>query len=383
MWNELLERGALQSGHASRCRGWRKGQRKQQEDYRMKAPSKLSERQFPGREFSMTGQAPRQTHVERIASLFPLPHYGGWAVICGAIFLITSAVMLFFERSSAYLIPCFLLSALMLAQSTMITWAQGKIRIFKENILEVVDLPREETAAWYENQKNKIFDDKNMILSGILLNVMTLAIGLGDFGFYLQSFYSYIAIKILYFFAHYFVGVGAYLLISTALMLHSIGKLPLNVNMILSENIKPKGILYSEFTICAAAVYFGWGIFYMSTPNRLQSLPSILWFCSFALLLISSFIFPQYSIHQMMIRTKSDVLESFSMRLKDEADDAFLNPNKEKVATLSDMLAVKHQLDELCQWPFGSYELIHIALIVVIPLLVVILEIVFKVIDEG
>jgi hypothetical protein len=45
------------------------------------------------------------------------------------------------------------------------------------------------------------------------------------------------------------------------------------------------------------------------------------------------------------------------------------------------MLAVKHRLDEMCQWPFGSYELVHIALIVIIPLLVVILEIVFKVIE--
>jgi hypothetical protein len=343
--------------------------------------SELSDSEFVGGESSDVPKAPQKTHVERIASLFPLPHYGGWAVICGALFLITSAVMLFFERSSAYIIPCLLLSALMLAQSTMIAWAQGKIRRFKENILEVVDLPREETAAWYESQAAKIFDDNKMILSGILLDLMALAIGLDGFGFNLQSIYSYIAIKILYFLTHYFVGVGAYLLISTALMLHNIGKLPLNINMILSENIKPKGLLYSELTLCAASVYFGWGIFYMSTPNMLQSLPSILWFCSFTLLLITSFIFPQYSIHQMMIKTKNDVVESFSVRLKHEADDAFLNLTKEKVATLSDMLAVKHQLDKMCQWPFGSYELIHIALIVVIPILVVILEIVFKVLE--
>jgi hypothetical protein len=165
------------------------------------------------------------------------------------------------------------------------------------------------------------------------------------------------------------------------MMLHNIGKLPLNINMILSEQIKPKGVLYSEFTICAATVYLGWGIFYMSTPNRLQSLMCILWFSSFALLLIVSFILPQYSIHQMMVKTKNETLESFSRMLKDKADETFLDLSKENVLALSDMLAVKHQLDEMCQWPFGSYELVHIALIVVVPLLVVILEIAFRVIE--
>lgn len=341
----------------------------------------LSKSEFQGGEYSNMEQGPRAAHVERIASLFPLPYYGGWAVICGALFLISSAVVLFFERSASYVIPCFLLSALMLEQAVIIVWAQRKIRLFKDNIMEVVNLPREEVSAWYEDQETRIFDDKRMAVAGLLLNTMAFAIGLNYFGFYFQSFYSYITIEILYFFTHYFVGLGSYLLIANALMLHDIGKLPLNINMILSENIKPKGVLYSEFTICAAAVYLGWGIFYMSTPNRLQSLTSILWFSSFALLMMASLILPQYSIHQMMMKTKNKILESFSIEMKDKADDTFLNLSKENVATLGDMLAVKHRLDEMCQWPFGSYEVVHIALIVIIPLLVVILEIVFKVIE--
>jgi hypothetical protein len=350
-------------------------------DFRGQDLHGLSGTEFQGGDFSNMEQGPRAAHVEKIASLIPLPYYEGWAVISGAIFLISSAVVLFFEKSSAYVIPCFLLSALMLEQAIFIVWAQRKIRLFKDNILEVVDLPMEEIAAWYENQETKIFDDKRMIVAGILLNIMAIAIGLDYFGFHFQSFYSFAAIKILYFFTHYFVGVGSYLLISMALMMHNIGKLPLNINMILSKNIKPKGVLFSEFTICAAAVYLGWGIFYMSTPTKLQSLTSILWFSSFALLLIASFILPQYSIHQMMIKTKDETLESFSMKLRAKADDAFLNLTRENVTTLRDMLAVKHQLDMMCQWPFGSYEIIHIALIVIIPILVVILEIIFKVIE--
>jgi hypothetical protein len=346
-----------------------------------KDPVELSKSEIQGGISSNWVDGPRATHVERIASLFGLPYYGGWILVCGAIFLISSAVVLFFERSSALVVPCLIMSALMLQQAIIIAWAQRQIRLFKGNILEVADLPRAEIAAWYEEQETKIFDDKKMIASGLLLNIIAITIGLGNFGFSYGSFYSYMAIEILYFFTHYFVGLGSYLLITTALMLHNIGKLPLNINMILSEHIRPKGVLYSEFTICAAAVYLGWGIFYMSTPNRLQSLPGILWFSGFAVVLIASFILPQYSIHQMMVRTKNEALETFSDRLKYKADDAFLDLTKENIAALSDMLAVKHQMDDMCQWPFSSYELIHIALIVIIPLLIVILEIIFRVIE--
>jgi hypothetical protein len=163
------------------------------------------------------------------------------------------------------------------------------------------------------------------------------------------------------------MGTGLYVWIATALMVYKIGKFPLRIDVLLSKNIRFKGVLYSKFTICSASVYVVWGLFHLSTPQKLSTLPAILWFSSFAILLCAYFILPQYSIHQMMIKT-------------DKAEDVLLNPTQENASRLKNMLDIQCQLDEMCEWPFGSYEVLHIVLIIIIPIIVVLLEIIFGII---
>jgi len=59
------------------------------------------------------------------------------------------------------------------------------------------------------------------------------------------------------------------------------------------------------------------------------------------------------------------------------AKEAFSSPTKDNLLCLRSFLDIKQQLDAMCVWPFGSYEVLHIVLIVIIPILVVLLEIVF------
>jgi hypothetical protein len=242
-----------------------------------------SRAELSDRNLIIVEQNPRKTHLERITSAIPLPYCWGWAIISGA-FLLSSLVAVFFlERSFAYFFPFLLLSILMFQQPVMIQWAQGQIRLFRDNIVEVADLPKEEIVAWYETQEAIIFNDKGMFASAILVYLIEYLI-YQFFGFPFSSIYSYVIFGILFYSANFFVGAGAYFLISTALMVHNMGKLPLNINMILSDSIKPKGMFYSKLTICAVSVYLVWGIFNLSTPIGLMFLPSILWYSSFALL---------------------------------------------------------------------------------------------------
>jgi hypothetical protein len=286
------------------------------------------------------GQKVQKTHLERITSAIPLPYYWSWSIISGIFFLISFAAILFLEKSFDYAVSILLLSVLLFQQPVIILWAQGQIRLFKDNIVAVVDLPKEETVAWYETQEAAIFNDKGMFASGIMVYLIVYLI-YHFFGFSFSSIYSYIIFGILFYSSNYFVGAGAYVLVSTALMVHNIGKLPLNINLILSDSFRPQGVLYSKFTICAVSVYLVWGLFNLTTPMGLYSIPSILWYSSFALLLVFYFIFPLYSIHQMMIKTKNKYLESFSMDLKAQATNTFIDSRRENLDTLRDMMAIK------------------------------------------
>jgi hypothetical protein len=321
-----------------------------------------------------------ETHLERTISLIPLPYYWAGTFAGEVLFLISVIILTFFEKSFEYIISFFILSTLIALQIVFVAWAHEKIRYLRDIFIDMIELPREEILKWYEGQEANIFNNKMMVLTGVSITVFAHLLGLDNFGFHPKSYYVLIFIKFYYFLAHYVMGASLYTLIATAFMVYKMGKLPLRVSVLLSKNIQFKGVLYSKFTLCAACVYLIWGFFHMSTPSGLSTLQSKLWFSSFAVLLCAYFILPQYSLHQMMIETKKEKLGMFSSRLKDKAEEAIRNPTKENASILKNMLDIQCQLDEMCKWPFGYYEILHIVLIVIIPLIVVALEIKFGVI---
>jgi hypothetical protein len=101
----------------------------------------------------------------------------------------------------------------------------------------------------------------------------------------------------------------------------------------------------------------------------------IVWYVFFGILLILYFVLPQYGIHRMIVKTKNQKAKAFSYKLRAVAEKAFANPIKENVSCLRSMFEIQRQLDEMSEWPFGSYEVVHISLIVIIPLAIVTLEI--------
>jgi hypothetical protein len=170
------------------------------------------------------------------------------------------------------------------------------------------------------------------------------------------------------------MGIGLYVMIMTASAVHKIGSLPLTANVLFSKDIQAIGILYSEFTIYAASIYITWVIFLISTPLRLPSQERTIGFLIFAVLLCAYFVLPQHGIHEMMVRTKREKTDIFSSQLRAVASDTFKDPNDVNVLSLTDLLDIQYRLDEMSEWPFSFYEILHIGLITIIPLIVLSLE---------
>jgi hypothetical protein len=331
-------------------------------------------------ESPLAGEKLPKLFLEGIVSFSQLPYYWGWAVLSAVIFLGVSVAIFYFERAFKYIIPLFILAILTVLQPSVVIWAHRKMSLLRDYLLDIVDLPGIDINDWYDRQMAVIFDEKRMVASGFLVNIIYHAFSGDDFGFVLQSPYSYAIIYIDYFFTHFFMGVGLYTLLCTALMVNKITKLPMNINVLLSRNLQVKGLLYSKFTILASCVYALWGLFRLSTPAGLSSWQSKIIYSFFALLILAYFILPQYSIHQMIIKTKKEKLDLFSKRTMAMAEEAFAMPNKESILNLRTYLDIEQQLDEMCVWPFGSYEILHIVLIVIIPFVVVLLEIMLGII---
>jgi hypothetical protein len=324
-----------------------------------------------------------RTHPERFISIFPLPYYWSGITIGEMLFLLSASITIFFEETSQYILTCLVLSILVVLQCIIIFWAHKTIRLLRDVLVEMIDLPKEQTLKWYEGQEAVIFNDKMMIFSGVVITIIAHVLNLDNFGFSFHSIYSNFIFKFDYYFAHYLMGAGLYVLIATALMVYRMSELPLDINILLSKNIRFKGIVYSKFTICATIIYLLWGIFHLSTPSSLSTFSSKLWFSSFALILLAYFIIPQYSIYRIILKTKKERLKIFSLNLQNSAEKAFRNPTKESLSYLNNLVGVVERLDEMCEWPFGSYEVLHIILIVIIPLMVLVFEVVFEIVRNA
>ncbi len=321
----------------------------------------------------------KKTHLEKLISLIPVPYYLGWSLFAAAFLSISYLVLMLFERSFRYIDAFLVISVVIALEGTALSWAHNRLRSFEDVLINIVELPKEVIIRSYEKQEADIFNDKRLIVVAIVFVIFVHVTGIDYHAISFNSSISDVIFNSGYYFAVYIEGAGLYILIMTAWTVHKIGMLPLRVNTLFSD-FHTIGILYSKFTIFAASVYVVWGFFHMIVPPQFSSLQMILWFLGFAILLLAYFILPQYSIHRMMTSTKKEKIEMFSSQIRAALDESFGIPTEENASYLRDMLSVQNQLNQMCEWPFGSYEILHIALIIIIPLVVVLLEILFGII---
>jgi hypothetical protein len=326
-------------------------------------------------DFSASTGRSRKTHLERLISLIPVPYYFGWLIIASVFLAASCVVLVQFEGSLRHIDAFLIISIIVALEGAAINWAHNRIRSFTDILINIVDLPKDAIIRSCDGYEAEIFDDRKLIASAFIVIAFVHSSGIDYHAITFNSNISDIIFNILYYFAVYIEGAGLYVMIMTALTVHKIGSLPVQVDAAFSD-FHAIGILYSEFTLYAASIYVIWGFFHMIVPPRFSSLEIILWFLGFAIVLFVYFILPQYNIHLMMASAKKEKSELFSSRLRAALDESFEVPSEENAGYLKDMLAVQNQLSQMHEWPFGSYEILHLILIVIIPLVVILLELI-------
>jgi len=309
-----------------------------------------------------------------LISLIPIPYYLGWSLFSFAFLLISSLILMLFEKTFRYVDAFLIISVIIALEGTIISWAHNKIESFEDILISIVGLPKGAIIETCRKQETDIFHDKGMIIFTIFFIFFVHIAGIDYHAISFNSSISLFIFKLGYYLAVYLEGAGLYILIMTAFTVHKIGVLPLRIDALYSD-FHAIGILYSKFTICAAGVYVIWGFFHIIVPPQFSSLQMILWFLSFAFLLFAYFILPQYSIHRMMISTKKEKIELFSSQLRAAMDESFEVPTDKNVSHIKDIFTVQDKLNQMCEWPFGSHELLYIILIIIIPFIIVLLEI--------
>ena len=102
----------------------------------------------------------RKMHLERILCIISVPYYCGGIILGGASFLISFAILLFFEKSYQLIWVFLMLSALISLQSVGVIWARNKMKLFEDTFINIVEWPKEDMKKLYGRQVAIIFDDK-------------------------------------------------------------------------------------------------------------------------------------------------------------------------------------------------------------------------------
>ncbi len=104
----------------------------------------------------------------------------------------------------------------------------------------------------------------------------------------------------------------------------------------------------------------------------------LLWVGIGLVLIFCFFLLPQLGIHRIMALEKRQQLISFSHHLEEALIKSMNNPSYENIQHLKEMFALQTYLKSLNDWPFNTNALWQLISALLIPLMLVILQIMFR-----
>lgn len=104
----------------------------------------------------------------------------------------------------------------------------------------------------------------------------------------------------------------------------------------------------------------------------------LVWVALGGILIFSLFLFPQLGIHRIMAVEKRQQLISFSNHLEEALARSMKEPTSENMQKLKEMFDLQQYLKSLNDWPFNANAMWQLISALLIPLMLVILQIMFK-----
>lgn len=104
----------------------------------------------------------------------------------------------------------------------------------------------------------------------------------------------------------------------------------------------------------------------------------LIWVFIGSILIFCFFLLPLISIHRIMAKEKREQFIFFSSQLDAAFTDTRINPTHENLAKVREMFDLHQHLRNLNDWPFNTAALWQLISVLLIPLLMVVLQIIFK-----
>ncbi len=318
-------------------------------------------------------------YFERISDIIPLPYYVSWLLISQVIFLFYYLTLVFFTLedfiTTQFLISESLITLMIGAIASAVIFFSKAMEDFTAVLPKFINQDEDKIIEWYTTEIRSAFDDKKMIMSGIVMGISLVILALN-----LEALvYPSIQVQSFFLFVIFLLGLvsGGIMNAQTGIarIIYKFGDMPLRISLYQhpSASIKAAGKLLYKISLASILLYII-GIAYVYFRIGFEGFLITAVMVAVGLWTIGYFIVPQLKIHEIMKRCKNDRIRQFSEHLESALEVSLEKPTKENVNHVKELMEVQKKLDEMNEWPFDAGIFISLLSVIIIPILISLFE---------
>lgn len=256
-------------------------------------------------------------------------------------------------------------------------WFSKILEQFTPSLYLFIDWPEEQVREWYESEVRAIFNLKWMLGCGVPTAIlMLLCVVIGPL--WPTNAYPKITFSILIFALGFLAGGMIYTMIRIPIIVYRLGKIEeikVSVYQHPLTSVKAVGRLLGKISLVIIGIYvFGISYHLFCEANTLTVLVT----CFFGLFVLAFFILPQFNVHKIMSKVKHRRLRRFSVYLEESLQNVTKDPSRKNVQRVRELFDVQKSLNMMGEWPFDTKILLVILIGIVMPIIVVLLQVLWK-----
>ncbi len=273
----------------------------------------------------------------------------------------------------------YLLSFLTFAVQMMISWA-GLIWIYKiinnnyASYIQISPESKENASNMYIKHNNRIFNNTNSILVGIVVGAVASA---GDYmvGTPFVTFQAKMVFAVFEFINMFFAGAAIYSMLMYALFVHKISEEVNESSLRLdcSDSISRIGKIHLKTSILAIVPLF-LGVIAKLFGNWSWELMIILWYGSFALAIVVYIYWPMLNIHRIMKKDLERQTTLIQKKLQETLIDINTSQSVRSVVRLNELRELEKSIMNEPTWPFDPKSISAAFFAIVFPILLMIID---------
>ncbi|MBS1553337.1 MAG: hypothetical protein JSU09_00300 [Bacteroidetes bacterium] len=316
---------------------------------------------------------------ERLVEKLPLPFWLSWLFFWFFIF----AVDLFFSFGSPGHSHLTELGVNLFSASVCISVglsARILANLYPDLAL-FVSADANEMENWYAEKMSWIFHGYRPIIAGILFaSLVELTVGSlinsfnqsNEFLLYFRMTYRLIGF--------FFLGLSIWSLANVLLLPSQLlrFKFKPRLSSLSGIGLQALGSAFLKMSLITI-VCFIFLVFNILVSPLNDNVVILIWVGVGTVLIFCFFLLPQLGIHRIMALEKRQQLVSFSNHLEDALSKSMINPSAENMQRLKEMFELQSYLKSLNDWPFNVSAFWQLVSALLIPLLLVVLQIIFRV----